>query len=714
MLPGIPSPRAPSIPTVRFSKELHVVQYRQISACLNASIVSIHDQEWGRRIAAPCFKQQSAEGVFMNNQNSIGRAFFIPILLIAVVLAGCNNKKSNTTTTDASSKPPTVQQGVALSSLVGSVTFGPVKNGSIALYEVNDADGSTGAFLGSVMTKADGSFKINRSKPIPSKSVRFKLSMGSFKDEATGNNVTINSDIYADFNVAGITGELQFTPLTSLVNSLAKHLLDSGKAATMSDAINMAARLIGAKFGVSDIVGTKPVLTTNDPSGDTHPGVRYGLILGGLSHVAKDMAVDPVNLQHALNNDISDGSLNGKTGGLDTEVIGGTTLPPDAAGVKLISGVKEFMEDLKTGSSTSIASGSAADIIVSSISPSIPADPGTPPPGAAAGTLKPSFDVTPTIDEGRMALTLRGLIDPATGLAIDYTAPNKVVVVDNGVVKGIKITSLSKTASSNADIVFLVDTTGSMGGTIDGVKQSMMAFVNNLKSNSLDVRVGVVAFADELDPAANPAGISAADPAAYTVAGFTELSSDLTETGSVVTFINSLSACYMGACGGDAPEGALDSLSWAHDNLKFRPGSQKIFIMFTDVTSWGKDAAPTSTTEVSPASPWTDATLAAALAADSSVVHVVSNDTPPWEIGEYNVKYLAMAGGTNSSPGTGGTWTVLGGGMVDLTSLPITAAVTGSVLIEYNKTGTGIGNHDVRVVVYGSATDGEATKTVSY
>ena len=48
------------------------------------------------------------------------------------------------------------------------------------------------------------------------------------------------------------------------------------------------------------------------------------------------------------------------------------------------------------------------------------------------------------------------------------------------------------------DVVFVFDTTSSMGGEIDGVINSSIAFAEQLRANNRDFRLGLVAFGDEI------------------------------------------------------------------------------------------------------------------------------------------------------------------------------------------------------------------------
>lgn len=345
----------------------------------------------------------------------------------------------------------------------------------------------------------------------------------------------------------------------------------------------------------------------------------------------------------------------------------------------------------------------------------IPADPGTEPPPPAEGSLSPTFSarVLDADNPQRVALNLGGLIDPGTRETITYSKDN-VTVIENDVVKGIKVTSLGGDTVLKADIVFIIDTTGSMGPYITGVTNSVLSFFDFLDASGLDIRAGALAYADCIPPADNPAGIPADDRAAYTVVGYTPLDADLSEDGDPYTFVEGLYASYLGYHGGMLPEGLFDSVWWAYENYDFRPDAQKIFVVITDASSWG---AGEGSGEIAPDCPWTDANLASELRGDVTV-HVVSNENIAWELGaysgSYDPRYLAEPGGPNDSPGTGGIWYPLAiGAEIDLTDLPIGEVTTASALVEF-LTADPHGEHTLRVIVEGPTEDGETTRVVRY
>lgn len=361
----------------------------------------------------------------------------------------------------------------------------------------------------------------------------------------------------------------------------------------------------------------------------------------------------------------------------------------------------------------------------------IPADPGTAPPPTKVGPLKPPVAVSTTPgNPSRIKLNVGGLLVPGTLTPITYTTSN-LTVVEDGVVKGIKITPLGSTTSLGTDIVFVIDVTGSMSGTINGVKESVTAFLKSLKDRKLDVQCGVVAYSDNDDtriPRSVNGILSDTDPGAFAVVGFHNLTSNLDSTGPIYKFIDSLSAGWKGYYGGDLPEGGFDALWYAYKNFSWRVGAQKMFIVLTDISSWGLYAQPGSGTT---RSPWRTDSLAMVLSGNATV-HVVSPDTnymssynEGYTQGAYDMHWLATPGSfkqkgvTYNSNGTGGIWENIygtsGSGKVDLTALPIITVAASSALVEFVTQKPDGTEKTIRVVVdIGSGKDGEVTIKAVY
>ncbi len=122
-----------------------------------------------------------------------------------------------------------------------------------------------------------------------------------------------------------------------------------------------------------------------------------------------------------------------------------------------------------------------------------------------------------------------------------------------------------------ADIVFLIDTSGSMSGAISGVKNNVTAFANQLADSSIDFRLGLVQFgqtASSGNPILKNGGSLTADTTQFT------------------SWVASLSAS-----GGIEP--SFLALRSAAQQMNFRPGAQKIFILITDEDSDDRDKATT-------------------------------------------------------------------------------------------------------------------------
>lgn len=121
-----------------------------------------------------------------------------------------------------------------------------------------------------------------------------------------------------------------------------------------------------------------------------------------------------------------------------------------------------------------------------------------------------------------------------------------------------------------ADIVFLIDTSGSMGDEIAGVRQNVSDFAQSLNLSDVDFRLGLVQFGNSSGP--NPGlfngGNLTADVPLFT------------------SFIDTLRAN-----GGYEP-GFL-AIRMAIQGFNFRPGAQKVFLMITDEDSDDRDKQTT-------------------------------------------------------------------------------------------------------------------------
>ena len=139
----------------------------------------------------------------------------------------------------------------------------------------------------------------------------------------------------------------------------------------------------------------------------------------------------------------------------------------------------------------------------------------------------------------------------------------------------IKDFGLSKDTSgggNSADIVFVLDVTGSMADEITSVKNNIIEFADSLSSRGVDYRLGMVTFLDLIE----------------NVYDFTP---------DVVRFKSNVALQYAHA-GGDEPENSLDALYRAAD-FPFRTGASRIIIWITDATYHEKNAnTPRTKTDI--------------------------------------------------------------------------------------------------------------------
>ena len=123
------------------------------------------------------------------------------------------------------------------------------------------------------------------------------------------------------------------------------------------------------------------------------------------------------------------------------------------------------------------------------------------------------------------------------------------------------------------DIVFAVDTTGSMGGLLDGAKRTVWSIANQVRSidPDADLRVGLVAYRDLGDD--------------YVTRDFA-LTDDLDAMYVELTG-------YQAAGGGDVPENVDAALYDAVHKMKWRDGAKKMIFLVGDAPPSSRGEVPT-------------------------------------------------------------------------------------------------------------------------
>lgn len=119
--------------------------------------------------------------------------------------------------------------------------------------------------------------------------------------------------------------------------------------------------------------------------------------------------------------------------------------------------------------------------------------------------------------------------------------------------------------SRSADVMFVLDCTGSMQGEIDAIKSSIIDFANTIESDGVRVRVGLIEFRDRLNgEEARTLTFEGGSPFTSNPALFREALAPLRAQG-----------------GGDAPESSLDALMLAL-RQPFASDTNKVMVLITD------------------------------------------------------------------------------------------------------------------------------------
>lgn len=168
------------------------------------------------------------------------------------------------------------------------------------------------------------------------------------------------------------------------------------------------------------------------------------------------------------------------------------------------------------------------------------------------GTSKSPLDTENHLTYGASGAAVDKAAREAAMRLKESLAPEKAGLVDVRIFQ-------HGTGTTGLDVVFVIDTTGSMGGPIDQAKEFARTFATTIKE--MRGRVALVAYKDAGD-----------EYAAKLMSGFDD---DLTDFQAK---LDSLTA----SGGGDNPEGLLHALNVAFDGLEWKAGATKAAVVLTD------------------------------------------------------------------------------------------------------------------------------------
>ena len=345
----------------------------------------------------------------------------------------------------------------------------------------------------------------------------------------------------------------------------------------------------------------------------------------------------------------------------------------------------------------------------------IPADPGTPPPPLATGSLSPTITLreVDASNPSRIPLVVGGVSTRRAGpesplVVVEYTDENLTIVVD-GVVQGKLITPQSD--GLKADIAFIVDNTSSMSNEIAGVRSSILAFLDALADSGQDIAAGIVAFGDEMPDGFEPRIPSSDTRARAAIYDFVDIGEDISTGSALYQTAQELFATDPGT-NTDFPELALAGVDFARRTFSWRGDAQRIYILVTDDLAWGRGFSIPNRKGID-SDYFTAESLGEQVREEGSVIHVYSPDftaesvTPP----AYDVRTLADQ--------TGGVWNELDrSGAFDLTELGIIETTLATNLVEFVRDDDTAQEREVRVHVRFQTDeqvyDGERTVRLSF
>jgi von Willebrand factor type A domain len=244
----------------------------------------------------------------------------------------------------------------------------------------------------------------------------------------------------------------------------------------------------------------------------------------------------------------------------------------------------------------------------------IPADPtGVTVPTPTKNNVLPSASFTTT--GSRVKLNLLGLIDPTTNqpLTLTYNAgspqSSNIFVQEDGIVQGLKVTKVGTGNILTADVVFLVDNSGSMGQEADSVAASIIEFANFLQASGLNVKFAIVGY----DSYPN-GGINFTNAQTLSTYLNRQVGTSRTDyfTGADSAALT-LRAYNFGYAGG---ENGVIAAIFADSVYAWRSGAQRVFINFTDEPTQNQDGIT-----------WSNAQGCSLLSGKATVHTVFSGDT---------------------------------------------------------------------------------------
>lgn len=277
--------------------------------------------------------------------------------------------------------------------------------------------------------------------------------------------------------------------------------------------------------------------------------------------------------------------------------------------------------------------------------------------------------------------------------------PKAISVINSETVQAKSRGAVSRTASfvsqAKADVVFLVDNSGSMSEEANTVAQEIIDWSTTL-SQTMDVQFGCVGIDHNyVNGAIDITTVEALHDYLNNRSGHTY--GIYRTTGYVDANLETKAAAYNnagGECGGIM-------LHFADENFTFRPGANRIYVHFTDEPNqpdgnggWSVESVNTNSSYYN----W---------GATKGTIHTVFSDLNNYRPDTYNWIQLEKEDPRLFATYTGGTTIDTNASFTDvsLEDLPVTGAISNSYIVKMNFTRDMLtGKHTVKIVI--KSTDG--------
>ncbi len=311
--------------------------------------------------------------------------------------------------------------------------------------------------------------------------------------------------------------------------------------------------------------------------------------------------------------------------------------------------------------------------------------------------------------EDVVRVNMTGVLIPDTNEWLELRGPNdesqNIWMEVDGIPRGFTVIngdeeqatkSATRAAKSKADIIFLIDNSGSMGQEADAVANEIAAWSQSI-SEILDVEFACVGYDDYGNISGGLNITSIENLEAYLNNGYSGTSRTKRFGGDDADMLSSLAS---NGYSDPYDECGMSALRFADENFAFRSGSNRIYINFTDEPNQPSGYEAWSVDFLNDQNNWN--TLQGTVHTVYSDTSITYSTTPlykeyPWLMSEY----------------TGGTVVYTNSSFdITLDELTVTGAIQNSAILRMIKSDDlAVGSHSVKLTVL-SAEDGVMAEKV--